>query len=407
MGPSRTGVKRSFLPRLDAMTVPAPDSSERGRAYSKPPGSPQSPASSHGRGFAWRLLALAVLVPVASLSIFRAVPAQWPTPVVQLLSFTPWMVVPAVLALGLALAGRRVWVNAAAVVLLAAQLFWLFPLDAGRSLPGQSAAATSLTAMNINSEFGQADAAEIVRLVRENGVDLLTVQEHTQDLQDRLASEGLGSLLPHRISSPTDDGAGSAIYSAHPMQALGVLPDTPFQMPTVRLAIEDAGRTSTLDVTNVHALPPVDVRVAQWRSDLAALGRLAAQDRPAVSPGAGTAAGTAAHGGPAGLRANRLLIGDFNATYDHSEFRAVLDGGTNGDANGSDGSGGSKMVDVGTAAGLRLVPTWPMEGMPLPGITIDHLVTSPQIAGSGYAVHRIPGTDHAAVLATLRIPAAG
>ena len=125
------------------MTVPAPDSSERGLASSNPPGSPQSPASSRGRGFAWRLLALAVLVPVASLSIFRAIPAQWPTPVVQLLSFTPWMVVPAVLALGLALAGRRVWVNAAAAVLLAAQLFWHFPHDSGRSLPGQSAAATT------------------------------------------------------------------------------------------------------------------------------------------------------------------------------------------------------------------------------------------------------------------------
>jgi endonuclease/exonuclease/phosphatase (EEP) superfamily protein YafD len=357
-----------------------------------------STASTHGRAFAWRLLALAVLVPVASLSIFRAVPAQWPTPVVQLLSFTPWMVVPAVVALGLALAGGRVWVKAAAAVLLAAQLFWLFPLDAGRSIPGQSDSATSLTAMNINSEFGQADAAEIVRLVRENGVDLLTIQEHTQDLEDRLASEGLGSLLPHRISSPTDDGAGSAIYSSHPMKALGVLPDTPFQMPTVRLTIEDAGRTSTLEVTNVHALPPVDVRVAQWRSDLAALGRLAAQGRPAASP--------AAQGNSAGLPANRLLIGDFNATYDHSEFRAVLDGGADG-SGGADRSRGPKMVDVGTAAGLRLVPTWPMEGMPLPGITIDHLVTSPQIASSGYAVHRVPGTDHAAVLATLRIPATG
>jgi endonuclease/exonuclease/phosphatase (EEP) superfamily protein YafD len=380
------------------MTVPAPDSSERGHASSKSAGSVHSTASTHGRAFAWRLLALAVLVPVASLSIFRAVPAQWPTPVVQLLSFTPWMVVPAVVALGLALAGGQVWVKAAAAVLLAAQLFWLFPLDAGRSIPGQSDSATSLTAMNINSEFGQADAAEIVRLVRENGVDLLTIQEHTQDLEDRLASEGLGSLLPHRISSPTDDGAGSAIYSSHPMKALGVLPDTPFQMPTVRLTIEDAGRTSTLEVTNVHALPPVDVRVAQWRSDLAALGRLAAQGRPAASP--------AAQGNSAGLPANRLLIGDFNATYDHSEFRAVLDGGADG-SGGADRSRGPKMVDVGTAAGLRLVPTWPMEGMPLPGITIDHLVTSPQIASSGYAVHRVPGTDHAAVLATLRIPATG
>ena len=73
---------------------------------------------------------------------------------------------------------------------------------------------------------------------------------------------------------------------------------------------------------------------------------------------------------------NRLLIGDFNATYDHAEFRALLDGGPDG----------RKMVDVGTAAGMRLVPTWPMEGPVLPGIAIDHLVTSPGIAGSGYAV---------------------
>jgi hypothetical protein len=56
---------------------------------------------------------------------------------------------------------------------------------------------------------------------------------------------------------------------------------------------------------------------------------------------------------------------------------------------------------------MRLVPTWPMKGPRLPGITIDHLVTSPGIAASGYAVRRVPGTDHAAVLATLSVPAAG
>jgi hypothetical protein len=350
------------------MTVSAPGSSSE-----HSPASSQSGASNRGRAFAWRLLALAALVPVASLSIFRAVPAQWPTPVVQLLSFTPWMVVPAVLALGLALAGRLAWVKAVAAVLLAAQLFWLFPLDADRFVPGPGGSTIALTAMNINSQFGEADSAEIVRLVRDNHVGLLTVQEHTRALEDRLLAAGLGKLLPNRISSPTDDGAGSAIYCLHPMQAMGLLPDSPFQMPTVRLTLKDAAHAGVLEVTNVHALPPVDVRVAQWRSDLAALGRLSA--------------------GPA----NRLLIGDFNATYDHSEFRAVLDGGPDG----------QKMVDVGTASGLRLVPTWPMEGVPLPGITIDHLVTSPHIGSSGYAVHRVPGTDHAAVLATLSIPASG
>jgi endonuclease/exonuclease/phosphatase (EEP) superfamily protein YafD len=317
------------------------------------------------------LLGVLASLPVAVLSVFRAIPAEWPTPVVQLLSFTPWLVVPAGTALLFAVLGGRRWLLWLTAALAGVQLFWLFPLDNGRSIPDAGAPAVRLTAMNINSEFGQADAAEIVRLVREKGVGLLTIQEHSQALEDRLAAAGLSTLLPNRISDPTDDGAGSAVYSAHRMDAVGVLPGTPFQMPIVRLTMDGPDARAVLDVANVHALPPVDVRVDQWRSDLAALGTLAAR------PG------------------NRLLIGDFNATYDHAEFRAVLDGGPDG----------RKMVDVGMAAGMRLVPTWPMEGPRLPGITIDHLVTSPGIAGSGYAVQRVPGTDHAAVLATLSVPA--
>jgi endonuclease/exonuclease/phosphatase (EEP) superfamily protein YafD len=355
-----------------------------------------------------RVLALCMLLPVASLSVFRAIPAEWPTLVVQLLSFTPWLVIPAALALALALLGRRPVVTAAAVLLLGAQLFWLWAPDAGRADAGQADAGQTeagrteagrtgagasdpestvrLTVMSINSRFGRADAAEIVRLVRDNGVGLLAIQEHTQALEDRLAAEGLGSLLPHRISSPVDNGSGSATYSKHPIQAIGLIPDTPFQMPTFRLTVPvaGAGNTSpgraaaTLEVTNVHTLPPVDGRVGQWRSDLESLGRLVARNG-------------------ADGQGNQLLLGDFNATYDHFEFRRLLDGGP----------GGRKLVDVGTASGARFTPTWPMDGRPLPGITIDHVVTSPRVPGSGYAVHRVAGTDHAAVLATLDAPVNG
>ncbi len=70
-----------------------------------------------------------VAVPVTVLSFFRAVPAPWPTPVVQLVAFTPWLVFPAAAALLLALPGRRSWAVLPAAVLLAVQFLWLFPPD--------------------------------------------------------------------------------------------------------------------------------------------------------------------------------------------------------------------------------------------------------------------------------------
>jgi len=331
--------------------------------------------ASLGRGsVAWSVVALLAALPVAGVSMFRAFPVEWPLVVVQLLSFTPWLVVPSVLAVVLSVVGRRAWVMITTAALLVVQLVWLFPLDAGKaeSLPAGTGTA-SLKVMSLNSEYGEADAGEIVRLVRDHGVQLLTVQEFTQGLQDRLQSAGLEELLPHLISEPNDDASGGAVYSIFPVEAVGLLPDTPFRMDVTRVLVSDPGTGSkaTLSLTNVHAPPPVDERIAQWRSDLRAIGRQAA--------GSG----------------NHLLMGDYNATIDHAEFRALLDGG----------QGGKKLVDVGLAAGGRFSPTWPMEGPPLPGIVIDHMVTSPAISGSNYTVHRVSGSDHAAIMATLTLPA--
>ncbi|WP_026542397.1 endonuclease/exonuclease/phosphatase family protein [Paenarthrobacter nicotinovorans] len=326
---------------------------------------------------AWSVLALVMLLPVAGVSIFRAVPIEWPLLVVQLLSFTPWVVLPAALALVLAVVGRRLWVIIMTSALLALQLLWLFPLDAGKAetLPAGIGTA-SLKVMSLNSEYGEADAETVVQLVRENGVQLLTLQEHTQRLEDALSAAGMDEVLPNRLSHPNDDASGGAVYSVFPLEAIGQLPDTPFRMDVTRVLVSGSGAASpaALNLTNVHALPPVDERIDQWRSDLEKVARQAAR------PG------------------NHVLVGDYNATFDHHEFRAVLD-------TAPAGQDGRKLVDAGIASGARFSPTWPMEGPPLPGIVIDHLVTSPRISSSGYAVHKVPGTDHAAIMATLDIPA--
>ena len=332
----------------------------------------------------WLLSTGLVAAPVAVLSLFRAVPAAWPTPVVQLVAFTPWLVFPAAASLLLALPSRRPWAVLPAAGLLAVQLLWLFPPDRlveaqGAPRPGQgdASAAAELKIMSLNAWLGKADAGAIVRLVRDNGVGLLTLQELTPALEQRLAAAGLEALLPYRATSPQPDAGGSGVYSARPLHPLGSVKGTASYIPTLQLDLDAGGRAAPLAVANVHVQAPVEGQAPLWRSDLAALGALAAR------PG------------------NLLLMGDFNATFDHSEFRQFLAGGPAGAA-----AAGS-LVDVGVAAHARFVPTWPKDGQPLPGVVIDHIVTSPQLRSSGYSVQAVPGTDHAAVLATLSVPAGG
>ncbi|MCU1530786.1 MAG: Metal-dependent hydrolase, endonuclease/exonuclease/phosphatase family [Arthrobacter sp.] len=336
----------------------------------------------------WLLSSVLFAVPVAVLSFFRAVPSPWPTPVVQLVAFTPWLVFPATAALLLALPSRRPWAVLPAAGLLALQLVWLFPPDRLLDWPGEArrdqgagaspeAPAAELKIMSLNARLGQADPAAIVRLVRENAIGLLALQELSPDLEQRLDAEGLDALLPHRFSHPLNGAGGGGVYAARPLVPLDSVQGTAFHMPTLQLSLDAGGQPVPLAVTNVHAQAPVEGQAARWRSDLAAVGGLAAR------PG------------------NLLLLGDFNATFDHAEFRELLAGGPDGAA----GSGG--LVDVGVAARARLTPTWPKDGQLLPGVVIDHIVTSPLLRSSGYSVQAVAGTDHAAVLATISVPAGG
>jgi endonuclease/exonuclease/phosphatase family metal-dependent hydrolase len=366
--------------------------------HDRPPAAPDVPVKRRSPSRRWPVSSALCAAPVAVVSVFRAVPAPWPAPVVQLVAFTPWFVLPAGAAFLLALRGRRPWLALPAGALLALQLLWLFPPDrvADRFLSrpadpprgeqqstrrepssGEAAGqlpAAELTVMSLNAWKGQADAAEVVRLVRENRVGLLAVQELSPALEGRLDAEGLGALLPHRISRSRDGAGGGAVYSSRPIIPVDSVDGSAFHMPTVQLELDAGGRPASLTVTNVHTKAPVWGRAGQWRNELAALGRLAAR------PG------------------NMLLLGDFNATIDHAEFRQILQG--------PDGTGpGAPRVDAGAAALARLVPTWPMAGPPLPGVVIDHIVTSPQVGSRGYAVLPVAGSDHAAVLVTLSVPA--
>jgi endonuclease/exonuclease/phosphatase family metal-dependent hydrolase len=117
-------------------------------------------------------------------------------------------------------------------------------------------------------------------------------------------------------------------------------------------------------VVSVHPVPPTDGESARrWHDALRGL----------------PAAGERAELG--------LLLGDFNATLDHSELRRVLDRG---------------YVDAADATGTGLTPTW-SRGLS-PPLTLDHLLVDERIHVADSEVRALPGSDHEAVIADLVAP---
>ena len=59
-----------------------------------------------------------------------------------------------------------------------------------------------------------------------------------------------------------------------------------------------------------------------------------------------------------------VLLGDFNATLDHAPLRRLL------------GTGYRDAADV---RGAGFTPTWPYDGKPVPGVTLDHVLADRRV----------------------------
>jgi endonuclease/exonuclease/phosphatase (EEP) superfamily protein YafD len=284
-------------------------------------------------------------------------------PLVQLFAFTPyvagWSWFPALLTL----ASRRWTVGAVALAVAAGLTAIVLP----RALPGGRGPSTgvALHVMTSNMLFGNADPEEIVRLVREHDVAVLAVQEFTPDARKALTKAGLDDLLPYGSFADEGGAAGTGLYSRFPVGDPGSRRNGAGFMQTYGV-IQPPG-AGQLIVESAHPIAPWAVRVnGDWRDDLAA----EPQADPAGRP--------------------RILLGDFNATLDHTPLRRLISSGYR---------------DAAAAAGKGLVPTWPYDGRRVPPVTIDHVLVDDRIGVREVSVHRIPDSDHRAVVAELTVPA--
>ena len=284
-------------------------------------------------------------------------------PLVPLMAFTPYMAIAAFLVAGIALALRN-WAAAsvAAVATLCLALAVL-PRAIGDGTV-EPAGRETLTVLSSNVYRGKGDPQALVELVDRYDVDLLAIQELTPRFARGLRRAGIGRRLPNSIVEVRQGAAGGGIYSRLPLRPIAPDAETFFRQPRADLRLPDGRHMHLLDV---HPLTPGRTGIDVWEDSLG--------DLPATGDGVPW-----------------VLLGDFNATLDHSRLREVLDRGYR---------------DVGAVAGEGLEPTWPdADHSTPPLITIDHVLADERLDVVDYGVEELPGSDHRPIHAELALPGA-
>nr|WP_062334738.1 endonuclease/exonuclease/phosphatase family protein [Herbidospora sakaeratensis] len=285
---------------------------------------------------------------------------------VQLVAFTPYVALSSPVALVVALLARRRAAGVAALAVCVVFAAIVVPRMVGESPSGGGGPRLRVLAVNLLA--GGAGAAEVVRLVRSVRADVVAFQELSPVAVEAMGRAGLDTLLPHRVTEARAGTRGSGIYSRHPVSRVGLLDFGGFGQLIGRLDVDGVA----VEMVSVHPCAPYLARLHScWGEGLDALSRT---------------------GG-----STRLLIGDFNATLDHARVRELLDAGYR---------------DAAEATGNGLQTTWPalprdFHGLPIPPVTIDHVLADNRTAIHAFSVHLLPGTDHKAVFADLELPGPG
>ncbi|MEO7352113.1 MAG: endonuclease/exonuclease/phosphatase family protein [Marmoricola sp.] len=308
-------------------------------------------------------LALVVLV-VVSLTRFMRFEAR---EIILIAAFSPYALIGYVLLLlGFLVAARRnrrrpllLLGAVASMVGILAHVSWLSPLFFADE--DDRTGRPDLTVLTANLDGGQADALTPVSAVRDHDVDLVVLVEVTPSTLDRLLARGLGDLLPYHRGAPSQTDQGTMVFSRFP---LGQAKSLSLSKGGLDLRVLAAHPFRLLVV---HTSQPVK-HASTWVKDLVAVRAAAAS-----SIGGG----------------DTVVAGDFNATRDHRQFRAVL---------------GLGLRDAAEQSGAGWQPTWPTRDWKAwlrPLVTIDHVLTSDAyVARRTYTVEP-EDTDHLALIAEL------
>jgi endonuclease/exonuclease/phosphatase family metal-dependent hydrolase len=297
-------------------------------------------------------------------ALIRVTGLERGTPLIQLVSFTPYAVPGALLTALLGAVTAR-W---AAAAVAAGAFVALTAAVLPRVVPGpRPPAGPTLRVMASNLLNGGADARVVVEHVKVDDIEVLALVELTPEAVEALDAAGIAELLPYRVVHATGRYQGSGLLSRRPLSD-PVRRRHPCGATQTSARLTVPGAAPDIVIEAAHPCAPNTFDTACWEADLRA--------QPPATPD-----------GPISV-----VLGDFNATLDHASLRRFLRTGYH---------------DAAALLGRGLAPTWPFKVYVMPWITIDHVFLDRRAGVARYGTRPIPDTDHKAVFAELVLPAAG
>jgi endonuclease/exonuclease/phosphatase family metal-dependent hydrolase len=254
-------------------------------------------------------------------------------------------------------------VTAVALIVVSSLLclhVWWFTGPFLADAPGSTTGDT-FTVMTANLHIGRADPESILAAVDRYDVDVLVLEEITPSALTELDRVGLDRRLDHRAGAPRVGRDGIMVLANGPLRGDGEIDGA-----TPGYIVEMATSRGPLRILAVHPTAPNN-GVAQWAGDL---DRVVAAARASSGP--------------------TVVAGDFNATLDHPQLRALLH---------------SRFRDASVGAGLGWRPTWPspgdvqLRGKGLPPLfALDHVFLRGPLEATEAHTYAVPGTDHRALV---------
>ena len=301
----------------------------------------------------------ATLAALLVAGILRFVAADRSPWLVLLATLTPFVYLPAwIVAVASAIA-RKWRLMVAALVIVAVHVWWTAPVFFGaRGSLGHPSATAKVLALNLNGD--RATGAVAARVIAKLRPDLVVLSEASP-----MSTTGLDLTdYPVQVSDVETGTKGWLVLSKWPLLDERRVDLGDRRLPRLEFSRPDGGR---LVLWQVHPIAPIPGYVAQWRHQLEAIRRAVKADERGDEPA--------------------VVAGDFNATRDVPEFKALLDDGW---ADAADGHG--------------LLSTWRAGGKLPPLLRLDHILVSPGV-GVGWVRRTADvGSDHLGVVAMLQFP---